>query len=419
MKRTSPKRTTGTHRAGAFGPFASPTFRAIWLASFASNLGSLAQLTATAWVMAGLTSSHQLVALVQAANTISMMLFGMVAGAIADNFDRRRVMLAAQGTMMALSIVLAFASAAELTSPFLLLAFTFLIATGAAFNAPAWQASVRMQVPPELIPQAISLNTVAFNLARSLGPALGGLILSLFGVTAVFVLNAVTYVAMIMVLVRWQPQSTAPVRKSIVASLAQGLAYCRASAPIRTVLMRGFAFGFGAAGYLALVPSIAHDLLGADEIDFGMLVGAFGMGSIIAAFLVSPFRRRHGSEAALTFAAVAVALGLVGLSLTASFPLALTAALVAGAGWVFAMTSLNLAMQLRSPENILGRCLSIYHSIAFAGVSLGSWVWGLVSDLTSLPLALRLAAGWLALVTILLRRFAPMPDRSQGVITPL
>jgi MFS family permease len=176
------------------------------------------------------------------------MLFGMIAGAIADNFDRRRVMLAAQLGMLAVSAVLATMTYAGLITPILLLAFTLTVGIGTALNSPAWQASVRQQVGLADLPQAIALNTIAFNLARSVGPALGGLLISLWDVSLAFAINAVSYVAMVVVLLRWRPEERVVERTPIQPAIAVGQRFFAASTPIRRVLLRGLVLGFGVAG---------------------------------------------------------------------------------------------------------------------------------------------------------------------------
>src|SRR6218665_493376 len=179
-----------------FAPFRYPAFRAIWIANLASNLGATIQSVAAAWLMTELTSSHRLLALVQASATIPIMLLGVFAGAIADNYDRRIVMLAAQTGMLVTSAALATLSWMDLITPYLLLAFTLTVGAGTALNSPAWQASVRQQVGLADLPQAISLNTISFNLARSVGPALGGLLISIWSVSLAFAVNAFSYIAM-------------------------------------------------------------------------------------------------------------------------------------------------------------------------------------------------------------------------------
>lgn len=397
----------------ALAPFRYPAFRAIWTANLFSNIGSMIQSVGAAWLMTELTRSHVLVALVQASATIPILLLGMFAGAIADNYDRRRVMLAAQSGMLVVSAALAVLSYTGNIGPWSLLALTLMVGMGTALNGPAWQASVRLQVDRADLPQAISLNAISFNLARSVGPALGGILISLWSTSLAFALNAVSYVGMIVVLANWRPESLPPMREPMLAAIGRGIRFCAASSPIRKVLLRGFAIGFGAAGLQALMPSIARDVLKGSELDYGLMLGGFGIGSIVTALWISKIRRRLGSEAVVTAATVIFAAALMLMASATSVPVAVGAAFIGGMGWASAMTSLNVAMQLRSPEDILGRCLSIYQAVTFGGMALGAWAWGSVADLSSLPTALHFAAGWLAL-SLAMHFFAPMPTREEG-----
>lgn len=397
----------------ALAPFRYPTFRAIWTANLFSNIGSMIQSVGAAWLMTELTRSHVLVALVQASATIPILLLGMFAGAIADNYDRRRVMLAAQSGMLVVSAALAVLSYTGNIGPLSLLVLTLMVGMGTALNGPAWQASVRLQVDRADLPQAISLNAISFNLARSVGPALGGILISLWSTSLAFAFNAVSYVGMIVVLARWRPESLPPMREPMMAAIGRGIRFCAASLPIRKVLLRGFAIGFGAAGLQALMPSIARDVLKGSELDYGLMLGGFGIGSIVTALWISKVRRRLGSEAVVTAATVIFAAALLLMASATSVPVAVGAAFIGGMGWASAMTSLNVAMQLRSPEDILGRCLSIYQAVTFGGMALGAWAWGSVADLSSLTTALHFAAGWLVL-SLAMHFFAPMPTREEG-----
>jgi MFS family permease len=204
----SSPRTPGS--GGTFAPFRYPAFRAIWIANLTSNMGSMIQSVGAAWLMTELTTSHRLIALVQASASLPIMLLGVFAGAIADNYDRRLVMLAAQTGMLVASSALAAMTWAKLMTPPLLLGFTLCVGIGTALNAPSWQASVRQQVGLSDLPQAIALNTISFNLARSVGPGLGGLLISLWNVSLAFAVNAVSYLALIVVLLRWRPATWCP-----------------------------------------------------------------------------------------------------------------------------------------------------------------------------------------------------------------
>ena len=282
----------------AFAPFRWPAFRMIWVANLVSALGSMIQSIAAAWLMTDLTDSHLLVALVQASIVIPVLFIGVFAGVLADNYDRRKVMLGANLGMAAVSAVLAALAWLEVVAPWSLLLMTLLIGCGFALNGPAWQASVRLQVPHEDLPQAISLNSIAFNMARSVGPAIGGVLLSLSGPKLAFTVNALSYALMIAVLLRWRPRATGRRDKhAVFPAIGAALRFCANSSPIRRVLARGFAFGLGATAYQALIPLVVREQVGGNETDFGLVLGAFGVGSVLTALWIGPARRRLGPVA--------------------------------------------------------------------------------------------------------------------------
>ena len=399
---------------GSLAPFRQPAFRAIWTANLFSAIGSQVQSVGAAWLMTELTSSHRLIAAVQASVTLPIMLFGVLAGAIADNFDRRRVMLAAQGGMLVASALLALLSHEALIGPYLLLAFTLSVGIGTALSSRAWRAPGRARVGQKDLPQAISLNTLAFNLARSVGPALGGLIISIWSVWAAFLINAASYVAMVWVLMRWRPEAPPPVRKPILPSIRIGLAFCFGNGPVRRVLLRGFAVALGISGYQALIPAVVRDWLHGGERAYGLVLTAFGIGSIVAALVSTPMRRRWGSEAVVSIGMLSYMLALGLLPQAGGIAQALPLAFIAGTGWVTCLNTLDIAMQVRAPDEILGRCLAIYSAATFGGMALGAWIWGAVADWKGLPVAMAAAACWLGLGLVVLRRIAPMPRPGEG-----
>lgn len=372
------------------------------------------QSVGAAWLMTDLTRSHQLIALVQASTTLPVMLLALLAGAIADNHDRRLVMLAAQVCMLLASALLAALTWLGMIGPISLLALTLTVGAGTALNGPAWQASVRLQVGKEDLPQAISINTIAFNLARSVGPAVGGLLISLAGPATAFALNSLSYIALIIVLLRWRPEMPPRQRQPMIASMVAGVKFCAGSSPVRRVLSRGFAFGFAGIAYLALVPVLVREQLKGSEVDFGLMLGAYGLGSIITALWVAPARHRWGSERLLGVAQTAFALALLPIAGATSLPLAFVCAMVAGGGWVATLSTLNVAMQLRSPEDILGRCLAIYQAVTFGGMAIGAYAVGLLSDFIGVAETLRAAAILLLVLLPILRWLAPMPPRDEG-----
>jgi MFS family permease len=367
-----------SERYSAFAPLRQPIFRAVWIASLASNFGGLVQMVGAAWLMTSLSNSPDMVALVQASTSLPVMLFSLAAGAIADNYDRRRILLTAQGFMLAVSVLLAVFSWYGLLSPWLLLGFTFLIGCGNALNNPAWQSSVGDMVPRRDVPAAVTLNSVAFNIARSVGPAIGGAIVAAAGAVAAFVVNAFSYIGLLVVLARWQPPRIERVlpRETLLIAMGAGVRYVAMSPNIRSVILRAFAFGFGGIVALALLPLIARDLIKGGPLVFGVLLGAFGAGAVVGAFMSARLRRMLTTEALVraTFAAYATSAAIMGVSTT--MWLTIPALAVAGACWVLTLSTFNATVQLSAPRWVVGRALSIYQMATFGGMASGSWAWG-------------------------------------------
>ncbi|WP_241773044.1 MFS transporter [Erythrobacter sp. SG61-1L] len=402
-----------------FAPFRWPVFRRVWTANLTSALGSMIQMTAAAWLMTELTESHLLVALVQASVTVPVLLFGIFAGVIADNYDRRKVMLIANIAMLVLSAILAVLAWIGAIGPYSLLFFTMAIGAGFALNGPSWQASVRQMVPREDLPQAISLNTIAYNAARSVGPAIGGVVLSIWGPSTAFTINALSYLALVYILLRWRPVTPPRAQRHRVgAAIGAGLRFAVSSSPVRRVLTRALAFGIGAISFQALLPLVAREQLKGSEIGFGLMFGAFGVGSVITAVWVARVRRRFGPEAIVSAASIIAALAVTLLAVAPNIPIAMAAAFMAGCGHVSAMTSLNVSIQMRSPDELLGRSLSIFQSMIFGGMAVGSAAWGTLSDFVGTPNALLASAAWLLASLVVLRVLAPMPGIGEGHAPP-
>ncbi len=365
----------------ALTPFRHPVFRAVWIASLASNFGGLIQSVGASWMMTSIAPTADMVALVQASTTLPIMLFSLLAGAIADNFDRRRMMLAAQIFMLLVSAGLAACTYMGLITPWLLLCFTFLIGCGAAFNGPAWQSSVGDMVPRADLPAAVTLNSVGFNIARSVGPAIGGAIVAAAGAAAAFAVNAVSYFGLIIVLARWRPAIPAPLlpRESIASAMAAGLRYVAMSPNIRSVLARAILFGVAASSVPALMPLIARDLVGGGPLTYGLLLGAFGIGAVCGAFASGQLRRRLSVEGIVRLGFAGFAVAAVVAATSPYLVMTMAALFIAGAGWVLALSTFNVSIQLSAPRWVVGRALSLYQMAAFGGMAGGSWLWGAIA----------------------------------------
>ncbi|MBP1807413.1 MFS transporter [Rubellimicrobium aerolatum] len=412
--------TTSAAPSSALAPFRHPLFRAVWLASMVSNFGGLIQSVGASWMMTSIAPSADMVALVQTSVTLPIMLLSLLAGAIADSHDRRKVLLVAQGFMLTVSVLLTLAAWMGLLTPWLLLLFTFLIGCGSALNAPAWQASVGDMVPRPDLPAAVALNSMGFNIARGVGPALGGLIVAAAGAAAAFAVNAVSYVALLVVLARWRPDrptSTLP-RETLGAAMLAGLRYVAMSPRTLAVLARSLAFGTGASAITALMPLIARELVGGGPLTYGLLLGAFGVGAVGGALTSTGLRARLSTETLVRLSCLAFAAAAAVTALNLGMAVTVPALLLAGAGWVLTLSSFNVSVQMATPRWVVARALSLYQMTAFGGMALGSWLWGTIAENRSLEAALLVAAGVL-LACAALGLLLPLPEVGGRDLAPL
>lgn len=393
----------------AFSPLRHPVFRNVWIASTFTNLGGLIQSVGAAWLMIAIAPSADMVALVLASVNLPITLLSLVAGAVADNLDRRKVMLGAQAFILIVSVALAVCAWSGLITPWLLLTFTFLIGCGTAFNAPAWQASVGDMVPRAELPSAIALNSMGFNLARSAGPAIGGAIVAAAGAAAAFALSAVSNVALISVLLRWRPATPAPTlpRETLGIAVAAGIRFVAGSPTIRNVLLRSAVFCSGASALMALTPLIAKGQLGGGALTYGLLLGAFGLGAVAGATGSSKLRQVLSTEAIIRGASIGFAVAAASAGLSTHLLATMAALLLAGACWLLAMATFNVAVQMSAPRWVVARALSIYQMAAFGGLAGGSWLWGEVAASESVALAL-LVASAVMLACAALGRWRPL-----------
>lgn len=380
-------------RASSLAPFQHKTFRALWSATLVSNLGGLIQAVGAGWMMTMIAASQDMVALVQASTTLPVMVFSLAAGALADNYDRRRIMLTAQSLMLLVSLALAIFAHFNLLTPWLLLCFTFLIGCGGALHNPSWQASMGDIVPREDLPAAVALNSMGFNLMRSVGPAIGGLIVAAAGAAMAFIINAFSYAALLTALWKWQPpksQNTLP-RESFGRAIAAGLRYVSMSPNLLKVMFRGFVFGFSGISILALLPIVARDLVAGNAFTYGMMLGAFGLGAIGGAMLSARLREMISNEWIVRLAFLMFAASNICLGLSTQFWLSWLLLLPAGVSWVLALSLFNVTVQLSTPRWVVGRALALYQTATFGGMAIGSWIWGSIAESYGVDISLIIA----------------------------
>ncbi|WP_036240927.1 MFS transporter [Mesorhizobium sp. STM 4661] len=381
-------------------PLRNPVFRSIWTATQISSLGWLVQTVAISWLMATISASDLMVALVQAASTLPVFLLSILAGAIADNFSRRRVMFAGHCLIASASTTLMISVGLGFVDPWLLLGLGFLAGCGFALNDPAWHASVGDILDKRDIPAAVTLMSVGYNIVRSVGPALGGVILALFGPLAAFALAALSDLAPLGAIWRtnWKVRSSPLPRERMAMAVHDGLRFTTMSLEIRAAIARATLFGLASISILALLPLVVRDQLKSGSIVYGILLAGFGAGAFIAGMSNGWLRRITSQNRLIAFASVACAACCLSLALTSSVPVAAVALALGGAGWLVTWTGIDVSVQLASPRWVVGRTLSIYYALSAGGMAAGSWIWGTVAENYSLTSALEGAAGALLLV---------------------
>lgn len=407
-------------KSGAFAPLREPVFRRIWTASLFSNFGQLILGVGAAWEMTRLSNSPSMVALVQTAMMVPLMLVALPAGAVADMFDRRKIALIGLGFSVVSSTTLTAIAFMGLTTPWLLLLFCVLIGGGVALYNPSWQASIGEQVSTERLPAAVALGTISYNVARSFGPALGGLIVLALGAQAAFGINAAFYIPLWLAFFLWRrehkPSRLPPER--IDRAIISGARYALHSPPIRTVMFRAFVFSLASASSAALAPLVARDLLHGNASTYGILLGASGVGAVLGALFIGPLREKVGTEAVVRFCTVATGIALAVLGFSRSLPLSCAALFVTGGCNIVAYAMLNVSVQLSAPRWVTARALSLYSSSLTGGIAIGAWGWGVVAAKTDTAEALIISGG-AVIVTMLFAWLLPLPrgEESGDMVT--
>ena len=420
---TQPLHTAVTSQSG-FAPLRIALFRDRWIASTVSSVGTWMQDTAGTWLMTTLTASPLLIALMQAAASLPVLFLGLLAGATADIFDRRRLLIFWQVWMLGSVFVLAVLTYLGHISPWALLAFTFLLNIGSSMNNPAWQAIVPELVPRELIPDTVSLNSASNNLARAVGPALGGLMVAAFkgvnaGAGSVFLLNALSFGGVIWVLVNWKRMplfKSALPSERIAGSIRSGLRYVRYSPSLQSSLLRAFTFTFFVSAVWSLLAVVANRDLHQGALGYGILNGSLGFGAVAAATVLGRIRRRFGASRIIAVATVYMAFTLLMLARVRSPGLIIATLILAGFAWTSTMATLNTSVQLAVPAWVQARALGTYLMTFQGGLALGSITWGFVAEHISTPVALMSAAAGLLVTLPMVHRFrilqGPVPDHT-------
>jgi MFS family permease len=370
-------------------------FRAVWIATIVSNIGTWMQDVGNAWLMTSLSPSPLLVSLVQAAESLPLFVLALPAGALADVLDRRRVLILSQLWMCVAAAGIGVLTLLGLAHPSTLLLFAALLGIGGALAAPAFQSIVPELVPPEDLTGAVGLNALAVNISRSIGPALGGLVVAAAGPGFAFLLNAASFIFVALVFWRWNrkhPVSTLPAER-IISGIRVGVRFVIHNGPLRSILVRNFAFMIGASGLWALVPIVVRGEMHLGPAPYGLLLGCFGMGALLAVNVLPAVRRHIANDGLVVIASVLFAIATFALGVV-RVPLILAPFLfLGGAGWVTALGALNVSAQKAVPSWVRSRAIAAYLMVWFGSMTLGSIVWGIMASHYGTTVALTLSAG--------------------------
>ena len=387
-------RGTGGRGESAWAPLTEPVFRSLWIAAVISYTGTWMQNVGAGWLMTQLSDSPLMVSLVQAAAAIPVLVVVLPAGALADMVDRRRLLLFTQSWMIFAAVILGVLTLLDAINPWTLLAFTFLMGIGAVMNDPAWQAITPEVVSPERHASAVALNSAGFNVARAVGPALGGIVVASAGSGWSFLLNAASFFGVILFLWKWKRPAPEPLpTRRLHSAILEGFRYVQRAPQVRSVLIRTGAFSFGATSLLALLPLICqpHGAQG-----YGFLLTSFGLGALAGAAVLPRLRLQYSVDglvagATIVFAAMTFAAGQVHI-----FDWLCLVLFTAGAAWIGILACFNVVAQTMCPSWMRGRALSMYLLVLQGGMAVGSAVWGELAARQGVPAAL----AWSALAMV-------------------
>jgi len=391
---------------GSFAPLRRPTFTVLWIATVLGNTGSFMRDVASAWLMTDLSASPTSVALVQAAASIPIFLLAIPAGVLSDIVDRRKLLIAIQVLLAGVSGSLMYLSYTGAMTVSLLIALTFAGGIGAALMGPTWQSIVPELVPKPELRSAVALNSLGVNISRSIGPAVGGLLLAGFGAAITYGADVVSYAFVIAALLWWRRPAAGSneLSERFGGAFVAGLRYARASKPLHRVLQRSIVYFAFASSVWALLPIVARTSLQADAAFYGILLGAVGIGAILGALLLPRMRAWLDVDGLLFAAAIGTAIAMAALSFAPSRWLALLLLLLLGVAWIVALTTLNATAQGILPNWVRGRGLAVYLTVFNGAMAAGSLLWGMVAQRIGVDTALLVSAIGLTVAAIALLR---------------
>ncbi|MGI5214444.1 MFS transporter [Plantactinospora sp. CA-290183] len=395
----------------AWAPLRVAAYRNLWVAMLVANIGTWMQTVGAQWLLISEPGASTLVSLVQTASMLPILLLALPAGALADSFDRRHLLIAVQFFIVAVGLGLTLLTATGRMPPALLLTLTFAFGVGQALTLPAWAAVIPDLVPRNLLQSASGLGSISVNMARSVGPAVAGLLISWTGVPLVFALNTLAFAFFAFTLIRWRPGTSRSVEvpERFTAALRAGGRYVRHSPIVQRLLLRALLFLVPGSALWALLPLIANQRLGLGSGGYGVLLAALGVGAVLGGLALPWVRSRLSPNRFLLLAGLVYGLALLVIALVRDEAVVLAALVPAGLAWVTVLSNINAEVQLFLPGWVRARGLAVYQVVFAGGQALGALAWGVVADLASLVVA-HLGAAVLMIAGALTVRVWPLPD---------
>ena len=404
----------------ALTPLKSSTvFRSLWIANTASNIGTWIQDVGGAWFMTSLTTSSFHISLMQAATTFPLFLLALPSGVGADLFDRRKLLVFTTSWIAASAILLGFLILFGLRSPNFLLLLTFVLNLGAALFVPTWQASIPEMVPKEHLSGAFALNSASLNVARAIGPAIGGFLLVAIGPWANYFVNALTCIVLVCLLLLWKrpktEQSLPP--EQFIGAMRAGIRYVRHSSTVKAILVRALAFIIPASALFALLPILVKKELHMGASAFGMLLGCVGIGALTGVYFLPKFRTKYSFNQLVMGASLLLATAILGLAFAKELMVLSMLMLIAGLAWLLSLSSFNVSIMGSVPSWVRGRAGAVYLLVFYGGMSAGAILWGILADQLGIISTLMIASMSLATGVFLAIRFR-IPQISMLNLAP-
>lgn len=390
-----------------WSPLRQPVFRALWIASAVSSIGTWMHDVGAAWLMTSLSPSPFLVALMQAVSSLPFFLLALPAGAIADVIDRRRMLLLTQGWMLVAAALLGVLTVAGITTPWILLVLTFALSVGSAMNMPVWQAIVPELVPKEELSSAVTLSGIVVNLSRSVGPALAGIVIAAAGTGFVFLLNAASFVGVMLVLYSWPrtTQKSALPAERFVGAIQAGIRYARFAPALQTVYIRTGGYILFASALFALLPLLGRRELRLDALGYGIILGFWGIGGLAGAFILPKARQKASIDRLVAGASVLMGAMMLLLASVRNFYLVCGVMFVVGIASLSVMVSLSVSAQTSVPTWVRARAIATQMLVFQGCMAVGSLMWGAIAQRAGISVALTIAAVGLIASVVLTSRF--------------